>query len=86
MRLTIAVITLVCSPQGGSGSSLYLSGTPGTGKTATVHLALRALAAEPGLPSFRTIEINGMKLSSPPQATWFTYLIHIIMAPAGSSM
>jgi origin recognition complex subunit 1 len=52
---------------GGLGTSLYLSGTPGTGKTATVHQALRTLAAEPALPPFRTVELNGMKLSSPHQ-------------------
>ena len=51
--------------EGALGGSLYLSGTPGTGKTATVHQALRALASERGLPSFRTIFVNGMKLSSP---------------------
>ena len=52
---------------GGKGTSLYISGTPGTGKTATVHHALRLLAAERGLPPFRTLEVNGMKLSSPQQ-------------------
>ncbi|KAL1524883.1 hypothetical protein AB1Y20_019762 [Prymnesium parvum] len=50
--------------EGTLGSSLYLSGTPGTGKTATVHQALRELAADDSLPSFRTIEVNAMKLSS----------------------
>ena len=50
--------------EGALGGSLYLSGTPGTGKTATVHQALRALTAEK-LPPFRTIFVNGMKLSSP---------------------
>ena len=53
--------------EGGLGAALYLSGTPGTGKTATVRQALRHLAAEEGLPRFRVIEINGMKLSSPHQ-------------------
>ena len=51
--------------EGALGGSLYLSGTPGTGKTATVHQALRALAADKSLPSFRTIFVNGMKLASP---------------------
>ena len=54
--------------EGGLGAALYLSGTPGTGKTASVRQALRHLAAEEGLPRFRVIEINGMKLSSPHQA------------------
>ena len=54
--------------EGGLGAALYLSGTPGTGKTASVRQALRHLAAEKGLLRFRVIEINGMKLSSPHQA------------------
>ncbi len=54
--------------EGGLGASLYLSGTPGTGKTATVRHALRTLAAEKDLPPFRAVELNGMKLSSPHQA------------------
>lgn len=41
------------------GGSLYLSGTPGTGKTATVHQALRELADDDKVPSFRTMEVNG---------------------------
>jgi origin recognition complex subunit 1 len=52
---------------GGQATSLYISGTPGTGKTATVHHALRTLAGERSLPPFRTLEINGMKLSAPQQ-------------------
>ena len=51
--------------EGGLGASLYISGTPGTGKTATVHQALRELAADEKLPPFRQLELNGMKLSSP---------------------
>ena len=51
--------------EGTLGGSLYLSGTPGTGKTATVHQALRELAADKSLPNFRAIQINGMKLASP---------------------
>ena len=51
--------------EGTLGGSLYLSGTPGTGKTATVHQALRELVADRALPPFRTIFVNGMKLNSP---------------------
>ena len=51
--------------EGALGGSLYLSGTPGTGKTATVHQSLRALASDKSLPPFRTIFVNGMKLSTP---------------------
>ena len=43
-----------------------------------MHQALRELSDEEGLPSFRVIEINGMKLSSPYQVyslLWDSLLI-----------
>lgn len=54
--------------EGTLGGSLYLSGTPGTGKTATVHQALRELTADKSLHGkFRTTFVNGMKLTTPYQ-------------------
>ncbi|NXM32378.1 ORC1 protein, partial [Oxyruncus cristatus] len=55
----------------GTGGCMYISGVPGTGKTATVHEVIRCLqqAAESDeLPSFQLVEINGMKLTDPHQA------------------
>ncbi|KAL3870125.1 hypothetical protein ACJMK2_042736 [Sinanodonta woodiana] len=55
----------------GTGGCMYISGVPGTGKTATVHEVVRSLVQgyEDGdIPSFKYIEINGMKLSEPRQA------------------
>ncbi|XP_018407964.1 PREDICTED: origin recognition complex subunit 1 [Nanorana parkeri] len=55
----------------GTGGCMYISGVPGTGKTATVHEVIRNLqqaADEDELPSFQYIEINGMKLTDPHQA------------------
>uniref|UniRef100_A0A8C3Q193 Origin recognition complex subunit 1 n=1 Tax=Chrysolophus pictus TaxID=9089 RepID=A0A8C3Q193_CHRPC len=54
----------------GTGGCMYISGVPGTGKTATVHEVIRCLqrATEDDLPSFQFIEINGMKLTDPHQA------------------
>ncbi|KAE8610209.1 hypothetical protein XENTR_v10012047 [Xenopus tropicalis] len=55
----------------GTGGCMYISGVPGTGKTATVHEVIRSLqesAEEEELPSFQYIEINGMKLTDPHQA------------------
>uniref|UniRef100_A0A8D0H865 Origin recognition complex subunit 1 n=1 Tax=Sphenodon punctatus TaxID=8508 RepID=A0A8D0H865_SPHPU len=55
----------------GTGGCMYISGVPGTGKTATVHEVIHRLqqAAENNdLPSFEFIEINGMKLTDPHQA------------------
>ncbi|XP_040262854.1 origin recognition complex subunit 1 [Bufo bufo] len=54
-----------------TGGCMYISGVPGTGKTATVHEVIRSLQAaieEDELPSFQFIEINGMKLTDPHQA------------------
>lgn len=50
---------------------MYISGVPGTGKTATVRQAISHLQqeAENGeLPKFKFVEINGFKLTDPKQA------------------
>ncbi|CAH2310842.1 origin recognition complex subunit 1 [Pelobates cultripes] len=56
----------------GTGGCMYISGVPGTGKTATVHEVIRclqrAVEEEETLPPFQFIEINGMKLTDPHQA------------------
>ncbi|KAK4152257.1 hypothetical protein C8A00DRAFT_44653 [Chaetomidium leptoderma] len=55
----------------GAGTCIYISGTPGTGKTATVrevvsHLDSAVRADE--LDDFIFVEINGMKITDPHQA------------------
>ncbi|SPQ19340.1 75bfc01f-7ba5-4eb4-9f35-239848eb4f4c [Thermothielavioides terrestris] len=55
----------------GTGTCIYISGTPGTGKTATVrevvsHLDAAVRADE--LDDFIFVEINGMKVTDPHQA------------------
>ncbi|XP_057333288.1 origin recognition complex subunit 1 [Microplitis mediator] len=55
----------------GSSGCMYISGVPGTGKTATVNeviRCLRKLTHDDRLPPFKCVEINGMKLSEPRQA------------------
>ncbi|KAL2089744.1 hypothetical protein ACEWY4_014432 [Coilia grayii] len=55
----------------GTGGCMYISGVPGTGKTATVHEVIRSLQQAADLdeiPQFRFIEINGMKMTDPHQA------------------
>ena len=50
---------------------MYISGVPGTGKTATVHQVVRSLRQEydsGDLPYFQFIEVNGMRLTDPRQA------------------
>lgn len=49
---------------------MYISGVPGTGKTATVHEVMRCLqqaAQTNDVPPFEYVEVNGMKLTEPHQ-------------------
>lgn len=53
------------------GGCMYVSGVPGSGKTATVSGVIRQLqqmSKEDELPDFEFIEINGMRLTEPRQA------------------
>lgn len=55
----------------GSGSCIYISGTPGTGKTATVREVVAQLHASvqaEELDDFIFMEINGMKVTDPHQS------------------
>jgi len=57
--------------KGGTGSGLYISGMPGTGKTATLRQIKRELKVKEQngeLRAFRFIEINAMKLPTPAHA------------------
>ncbi|CEP11336.1 hypothetical protein [Parasitella parasitica] len=54
-----------------TGTCVYISGVPGTGKTATVLEVIRYLqhqAEQDEIPQFDFVEINGMKLTDPNQA------------------
>ncbi|KAJ2962377.1 hypothetical protein NQZ79_g2550 [Umbelopsis isabellina] len=55
----------------GTGTCIYISGVPGTGKTATILEVIRHLqhkSENENLTKFRFVEINGMKLTEPNQA------------------
>ena len=55
----------------GTGACLYISGTPGTGKTATVReviAQLHSAVLESELDDFNFVEINGMKVTDPHQS------------------
>jgi origin recognition complex subunit 1 len=55
----------------GTGSCIYIAGTPGTGKTATVRevvAQLNAAVVAEELDDFIFVEINGMKVTDPHQA------------------
>jgi len=61
----------VLATDGGAGKCLYVSGIPGTGKTATVLEVMRNLRrrSEVGeLPHFHFVEINGLRLPTPQHA------------------
>eukprot|EP00127_Corallochytrium_limacisporum_P005315 Clim_evm46s202 gene=Clim_evmTU46s202 len=54
----------LCDPNA-AGTTVYIAGTPGTGKTATVHAVLRQLrqqAAAGEIPHFNDAEINGLNI------------------------
>ena len=64
-----------CAGDDTLGKCLYISGVPGTGKTATVMEILRQARrrADTGqLPRFQLVEINGNRLPSPYHA--YTHL------------
>jgi hypothetical protein len=53
------------------GRSMYISGVPGTGKTATVREVIRALrkkSRDGYLPRFNHVELNGLRLQTPKHA------------------
>jgi origin recognition complex subunit 1 len=55
----------------GTGACLYISGTPGTGKTATVReviAQLHSAVLDSELDDFNFVEINGMKVTDPYQS------------------
>ncbi|ORY08284.1 hypothetical protein K493DRAFT_403449 [Basidiobolus meristosporus CBS 931.73] len=59
-----------------TGTCVYISGVPGTGKTATVHEVIRNLqgkAEEGDIAEFQFVEINGMKLTEPSYAYTLLY-------------
>ncbi|KIM40772.1 hypothetical protein M413DRAFT_167654 [Hebeloma cylindrosporum] len=55
----------------GSGGCIYISGVPGTGKTATVHSVvkeLKRMAESSEINPFTYVEINGLKIPEPSAA------------------
>ncbi len=53
--------------EGHCGGCIYISGVPGTGKTATVHEVMRQLERRRDL-NFHFVTINGMRMTEPSQA------------------
>lgn len=57
---------------------MYISGVPGTGKTATVHEVIRLLndmREQGAVPGFKFYEINGMKVTQPNQVYVMFYKV-----------
>lgn len=53
-----------------AGGCMYISGVPGTGKTATVHAVIRSLkkhVSNRKLKDFQYIEVNGLRMTEPRQ-------------------
>ncbi|CAD5115881.1 DgyrCDS4819 [Dimorphilus gyrociliatus] len=49
------------------GGCMYISGVPGTGKTATLERVIANLKADKDLPKFDLVHINALKLTEPHQ-------------------
>lgn len=47
---------------------MYVSGVPGTGKTATVTSVIISLQQDKSISNFTFVNINGMKLTEPRQS------------------
>ena len=57
---------------------MYISGVPGTGKTATVHEVMRCLEemkSNEQVEDFKFYEINGMKVTQPNQVYVMFYKV-----------
>ncbi|XP_054168802.1 origin recognition complex subunit 1-like [Oppia nitens] len=67
----------------GNGGCMYISGVPGTGKTATVREVKRKLEADSKYPAFKWIEVNGLKLSDPYQC--YVHILHELTGEKRSS-
>ncbi|KAJ8978816.1 hypothetical protein NQ317_018906 [Molorchus minor] len=52
----------------GCGGCMYISGVPGTGKTATVTAVVNNLLENDDVPKFSFVNINGMRLTEPRQS------------------
>lgn len=75
-QFTDLFLTLEGAIQTESGACVYISGVPGTGKTATVRATIKELhkMSEDGeLNKFDYVEINGMKLLTPQSAYEILY-------------
>ncbi|KAF8513451.1 P-loop containing nucleoside triphosphate hydrolase protein [Hysterangium stoloniferum] len=76
MEVMGAVLSLL---EEGTGGCVYISGVPGTGKTATVHAVvreLRAMAERSEASPFTYVEINGLRIPEPPAA--YTLLWEVV--------
>ncbi|GBN85290.1 Origin recognition complex subunit 1 [Araneus ventricosus] len=68
----------------GTGGCMYISGVPGTGKTATVHEVMRNLEKEKNngeIPCFTFVEVNGMWMTDP-----YKCYVHIFKSLTGKTI
>ncbi|GFT61485.1 origin recognition complex subunit 1 [Nephila pilipes] len=67
-----------------TGGCMYISGVPGTGKTATVHEVIRNLEEEKkngDIPCFTFVEVNGMWMTDP-----YKCYVHIFKSLTGKTI
>lgn len=64
----------------GCGGCMYISGVPGTGKTATVTSVIDSLRHENKMPKFTYVSVNGMRLTEPRQA--YVEVCDVVKCPA----
>lgn len=90
-EFTTLLMTLETAIREETGSSIYVSGTPGTGKTATIReviASLKEIVSYDGIREFDFFEINCLKLLTPNSAyeKFWEYLSGIKVTPTNAAL
>ncbi|KAF5212716.1 putative origin recognition complex subunit [Clavispora lusitaniae] len=90
-EFTSLLLTLETAVREETGCSVYVSGTPGTGKTATIKeviASLKEIVSYDGLREFDFLEINCLKLLTPNSAyeKFWEYLSGIKVTPSNAAL
>lgn len=90
-EFTTLLMTLETAIREETGCSIYVSGTPGTGKTATIReviASLKEIVSYDGIREFDFFEINCLKLLTPNSAyeKFWEYLSGIKVTPTNAAL